>query len=187
MTVLNLGSGIGQFDESLVPGLQMIHMDVSIRKHIDVVADGHQLPFADQSLDAVYSNAVLEHVQRPWKVAEEMFRVLRPGGKIFVNVPFMNVIHDEHDYFRFTDRGLEILFSKFRKVGGGVSAGPSSFLGPFMVEYISYFVPTRYLKVLCRPFVSVLVWPLKYLDFPIRRDSRLRITADAFYFVGVKD
>jgi SAM-dependent methyltransferase len=187
MRILNLGSGVGQFDEAIGPHLRMINLDVSIRRHVDVLADAHQLPFADESLDAVYSNAVLEHVQRPWKVADEIYRVLRPGGKILINLPFLNIIHDTHDYFRFTDRGLQILFSKFRQVDGGVSAGPASFLGPFLVEYLLYFVPTRYLKALFRPVVSLLMWPLKFLDYPIRRDPRLRLTADAFYYVGVKD
>ena len=70
MLILNLGSGVGQFDRSIGPNFRMINPDVSIRRHVDLLADAHQLPFADQSLDAVYSNAVLEHVRRPWKVAE---------------------------------------------------------------------------------------------------------------------
>lgn len=186
MLILNLGSGVGQFDRALGSHLHMINLDVSIRKHVDLLADAHQLPFADQSLDAVYSNAVLEHVQRPWKVAEEIFRVLRPGGKVFINVPFLNIIHDKHDYFRFTDRGLDILFSDFKKIDGGVSAGPSSFFGPFLVEYLLYFVPGRYLRAVIRLVISIIIVPLKYVDFLIRRDPKLRLTADAFYFIGVK-
>lgn len=186
MLILNLGSGVGQFDQAIGSHLRMINLDVTLRKHVDLLADAHKLPFADQSLDAVYSNAVLEHVQRPWKVSEEIYRVLRPGGKVFINVPFLNIIHDEHDYFRFTDRGLDILFSDFKKVDGGVSAGPSAFLGPFLVEYVLCFIPGRYFKILVRPLLHLLAWPLKYLDFLIRSSSSLRLTADAFYYVGVK-
>ena len=188
MQVLNLGSGAGLFDKYLGAHLNLINLDVShaTTTKLDVAADAHFLPFADESLDAVYSNAVLEHVQRPWRVAEEIHRVLRPGGKVFINVPFLNVIHDTHDYFRFTDRGLEILFSDFEKIDGGVSSGPSSFLGPFLIAYLLCFVPGRHLKALLQRPLSLLAWPLKYLDAPIRRSADLRLTADAFYFVGVK-
>jgi SAM-dependent methyltransferase len=187
MQILNLGAGAGLFDKYLGPHLNLINLDVSLAAtNLDAAADAHFLPFADESLDAVYSNAVLEHVQRPWRVAEEIHRVLRPGGKVFINVPFLNVIHDTHDYFRFTDKGLEILFADFEKIDGGVSAGPSSFLGPFLISYLLCFVPGRHLKVLLRRPLSLLAWPLKYLDAPIRRSADLRLTADAFYFVGVK-
>lgn len=187
MRILNLGSGVGLFDKYLESHLNLINLDISTaNKNPDVVADAHSLPFADESLDAVYSNAVLEHVQRPWRVAEEIHRVLRPGGKVFINVPFLNVVHDTHDYFRFTDKGLDILFSRFEKIAGGVSAGPSSFLGPFFIEYLLCFIPGRYLKILMRRPLSLLAWPMKYLDIPIRRSADLRLTADAFYFVGAK-
>jgi len=186
MWILNLGSGVGLFDRALAPHLNLIHLDVVPRGQVDVVADAHWLPFADVSLDGVYSNAVLEHVQRPWRVADEIYRVLRPGGRIFINVPFLNIVHDDHDYFRFTDRGLDVLFAQFQKVAGGVSAGPSSFLGPFLIEYILCGIPGRYLKAAVRPLLTFAVWPLKYLDFLLRRSPSLRLTADAFYFVGVK-
>ena len=187
MKILNLGSGVGLFDQYLGAHLNLINLDVlPTNKNLDMMADAHSLPFADESLDAVYSNAVLEHVQRPWRVAEEIHRVLRPGGKVFINVPFLNIIHDTHDYFRFTDKGLEILFADFEKIDVGVSAGPSSFLGPFLIAYLLCFVPGRYLKALLRPPLSLLAWPLKYLDIPIRGSADLRLTADGFYFVGVK-
>jgi len=186
LRILNLGSGVGLFDHILAPHLQPINLDVQTQGRVDVLADAHALPFPDESLDGIFSNAVLEHVQRPWRVAEEIHRVLRPGGKVFINVPFLNVIHDTHDYFRFTDRGLDILFSRFRKIDGGVSGGPSSFLAPFLVEYLLYFVPGQYLKGLVQPLLRLFVWPLKYLDLAIRRNPNLRIAADAFYFVGEK-
>jgi uncharacterized protein YbaR (Trm112 family) len=187
MQILNLGAGVGQFDEYLQPHLNFINLDVSLAtKDLDVAADAHSLPFANESLDAVYSNAVLEHVQRPWRVAEEIHRVLRPGGKIFINVPFLTTIHDTHDYFRFTDKGLQILFSRFDEIDSGISVGPSSFLGPFFVEYVSCFIPGRHLKALLRGPLSLLAWPIKYLDLLIRGSADLRLTADAFFYVGSK-
>jgi SAM-dependent methyltransferase len=184
--VLNLGSGVGRFDAYLKPTLRMINLDVYPAGGVHLLADGHHLPFADASLDGVFSNAVLEHVRKPWVVAAEMRRVLKPEGRVFVNVPFLNVIHASHDYFRFTDRGLEVLFEGFRPIASGVSAGPSSFLGPFLVDYLLCFAPGRVSRAILRRLAYGLTWPIKYFDLLIRRSEHLRYAADGFYFVGAK-
>lgn len=48
-------------------------------------ASGEALPFADGTFDVVYSSNVLEHVARPWAMADDMVRVVRPGGTIIVS------------------------------------------------------------------------------------------------------
>jgi len=48
--------------------------------------DATALPFPDQSFDYVYSHGVLHHIDQPRKVVEEIFRVLRPGGRFNVQV-----------------------------------------------------------------------------------------------------
>lgn len=50
-----------------------------------VIGSGMQLPFADDSLDVCYSSNVLEHVSDPWRMADEMVRVTRPGGVVFLS------------------------------------------------------------------------------------------------------
>jgi SAM-dependent methyltransferase len=50
-----------------------------------VIGSGLQLPFADDCLDVVYSSNVLEHVSDPWRMADEMLRVTRPGGVAFIS------------------------------------------------------------------------------------------------------
>jgi uncharacterized protein YbaR (Trm112 family)/SAM-dependent methyltransferase len=186
MAILNLGSGIGLFDGKIAPHLRLINLDVYRNDRTHVLADGHFLPFADGTLDTVVSLAVLEHVQRPWVVAEEIWRVLKPGGTVLIDAPFLYPIHDRHDYFRFTDQGLEILFSRFQKIALGVSGGPSSFVGPFLTVYCPSFVPGRNLQRLTRAVLSLVAWPVKYFDYPLRRSDNLRLAADSFYFIGRK-
>ncbi len=50
-----------------------------------VIGSGLHLPFADASVDVCYSSNVLEHVSDPWRMAEEMLRVTRPGGTVFLS------------------------------------------------------------------------------------------------------
>lgn len=50
-----------------------------------VMGSGMELPFADASFDVTYSSNVLEHVPDPWRMADEMVRVTRPGGTVFLS------------------------------------------------------------------------------------------------------
>lgn len=83
----------------------------------DIVGDIHDLPFTDNSLDAITCIAVLEHVKNPFKAVEEMHRVLKPGGYCFVFVPFLYYYHPMkgyyNDYWRFTSDGIDELFKEF--------------------------------------------------------------------------
>jgi SAM-dependent methyltransferase len=139
-------------------------------------------------MDIVYSIAVLEHVRKPWVVAEEIHRVLRPGGHVVVELPFLNVIHDEHDYFRFTDKGIRSLFDerRFEPILEQVGSGGGSFLSVFFYSYWQQFLPTRPLKALWRAAARFLFSPCKYLDLLINSSPELRLTANSFSFIGRK-
>jgi SAM-dependent methyltransferase len=187
--ILNLGSGIGRFDHYLSEGVKLINLDLSAsKKNLQVIADAHSLPFRSGCLDIIYSIAVLEHVRKPWIVADEIFRVLCPGGHVVLELPFLNVIHDEHDYFRFTDKGIRALFdsNRFDVVFEQVGSGGGSFLSVFSLEYFQQFIPTRVLKALWRLAGSYLFSLFKYLDGFIDSSKELRRTANSFSFIGRK-
>lgn len=59
----------------------------------DVIGDTLNLPFADKVFDAVFSQAVLEHVTDPQRAVDEMIRVLKPGGTFYAEVAFMQPVH----------------------------------------------------------------------------------------------
>jgi SAM-dependent methyltransferase len=68
------------------------------------------LPVRDVSFDTVFSSQVLEHVPEPWRMVEEMARVLKPGGHLLLSAPHIWGLHEiPHDYFRFTCYGLQHL------------------------------------------------------------------------------
>ena len=61
-----------------------------------VEADAERLPFEPKSFDHAICSEVLEHVDDPERVVEEIFRVLRPGGTLVATVPFGVMPHPDH-------------------------------------------------------------------------------------------
>ena len=85
----------------------------------DIVGDIHDLPFEDNSKEAILCLAVLEHVHNPIKAMEELYRVLKPGGKLLIYVPFLYYYHAHEgyygDYWRFTIDTLKRFAEPFTK------------------------------------------------------------------------
>jgi SAM-dependent methyltransferase len=79
-------------------------------RNADVVAPLDVLPFEHGAFDAVICTQVLEHVPYPAAVLLELRRVLSPGGRLWLTVPFVGQLHEEpYDYFRYTAYGLRSL------------------------------------------------------------------------------
>lgn len=85
------------------------------RKHgiADHHYDGNTFPFADASFDTVLCSQVLEHVFNPDEFLSEILRVLKPGGKLLLTVPFVWDEHEQpYDYARYSSFGLRALMEK---------------------------------------------------------------------------
>jgi ubiquinone/menaquinone biosynthesis C-methylase UbiE len=68
-----------------------------------VVGSALALPVRSASADLVLCSEVLEHVGRPESALEELARVLRPGGRLVLTVPFLYPLHEEpFDFVRLT-------------------------------------------------------------------------------------
>ena len=118
--ILELGAGR---ETTTAPGVVRTDAFVYDSGHLDVVADAHALPFPEASFDFAFSLAVFEHLHSPWRAADEIARVLRPGGRVFVLCAFMQPLHGYPDhYFNFTESGLRRLFAERFDV---VECGPS--------------------------------------------------------------
>lgn len=74
---------------------------------LDYVAPLDALPVADETFDAVLCTQVLEHLERPFESVREFYRVLRPGGKLYLTAPMSHAEHQTpYDFFRYTSYGL---------------------------------------------------------------------------------
>jgi SAM-dependent methyltransferase len=85
----------------------------------DIIGDIHNLPFSDNSKEAIICLAVLEHVENPLKAMDELHRVLVPGGKVLIYVPFLYYYHAHPgyygDYWRFTYDTVQLFAKKFSR------------------------------------------------------------------------
>lgn len=85
-----------------------------------------ELPFPDVSFDTVLLSDVLEHIPQPELLCREIARMLAPGGKLIMNVPFYYWLHERpHDYHRYTEFALRRLMTisgltllKVESIGG---------------------------------------------------------------------
>jgi SAM-dependent methyltransferase len=103
--VLDMGSG------SPTTGFyNVVHLDLFAFAGVDVVTDGGALPFADDTFDAILSEAVLEHVTDPIAYTRELARVLKPGGRVRLDAAFLQPFHAYPDhFFNMTSSGLRLV------------------------------------------------------------------------------
>ena len=105
---------------------QCYSVDRSPASNPSVRADIHRLPFKNGCCNGVICKAVLEHSKKPWIVVEEIYRILKFGGKAYFWVPFIYPYHPNKnygDYFRFTISGIKELLSGFKDIEISSSLG----------------------------------------------------------------
>lgn len=182
--ILDLGAGNRRRASNV------INLEIEATPEVDIIADGHLLPFKDETFDAVISEAVLEHVQSPNRVVSEIYRVLKPGGYICIAVPFLQGYHaSPHDYQRWTLPGIVELCAAFSEIESDACAGPTTALHWIFREYIGLIC--SFGSLLVAKAVSLLVgwltFPLLLLDMVLSRHKDAHILASAVYFLGKKE
>ncbi|MDP3735398.1 MAG: class I SAM-dependent methyltransferase [bacterium] len=110
--IVDIGAGKGQYGDLLRQG-SYIGVDFVQFPGVDVVTDiVAGIPLSSEIADIVVLSNVLEHVPDPKAVLAHCYRILKPGGKIVILVPFFISIHQEpHDYLRYTHYMLRYLLS----------------------------------------------------------------------------
>lgn len=86
--------------------------DVKAGTDVDVVSDAHDLKeFENEYFDIVIAVSVFEHLRRPWRAAEAIYRVMRRSGLLYVGTHQTFPLHGyPHDYFRFSAPALAGMF-----------------------------------------------------------------------------
>ena len=162
--------------------IELIGSDVVATPNTSLVFDGHRIPFADASLDAVWIQAVLEHVLTPPTVVDEIWRVLRPGGIVYAATPFMQQVHEgAYDFTRYTLSGHRWLFRRFEQISAGVEGGTGTVV-QWSVRYMLRALgwPSKLVNA-----CGLSLWWLRGADNSKHRDLDAD-GASGTYFIGAK-
>jgi SAM-dependent methyltransferase len=146
---------------------RLINLNLVPLPNVHVAGNAYALPVRGASVDAVYCEAVLEHLEYPDTAVSEMLRVLRPGGQLLAVTPLLQPYHGYPDHYQnFTLRGHVRLFERagFEVVASGPCNGPSFALVDLVSNYLREFVPTRFLSRSAYYLARAAATPLALLD-----------------------
>ncbi|MGR3173246.1 MAG: class I SAM-dependent methyltransferase [Candidatus Scalindua sp.] len=103
---LDIGCGDGRHSEDIRDkGYKWIGCDIKGQRPKNfVLADALCLPFKSDSIEVVFSNCALEHMKDPFVAMCEIARVLKPKGRVYLLVAFMEPFHGS--YFHITHWGV---------------------------------------------------------------------------------
>jgi len=181
--VLNVGGGPHRVSDG------EITLNIGPFPNVDLIADGQRIPVADDTFDAVFSLAVLEHVPDAPRVVSEMMRVLRPGGYLYSEVPFIWFYHGyPSDFQRYTLSGMKRLFAGLEEPQFGMTHGPVSAALQSGNMALQMLVPARprALRKLFNGLYRLVFFPFKYLDLRLRGHPEAHTMAGGFFVLGRK-
>jgi SAM-dependent methyltransferase len=166
---------------------RVVYSDIDSNADVDLFCDGHDLPFADSSFDAVVTTAVLEHVIYPERVVAELTRVLKTDGLVYSELPFMQQVHEgAYDFTRYTMSGHRRLFNHFSEIDAGMVAGPATAFVWALENLVLAFVRRAILRNLSKLIVRGGFSWIKYLDHFLEKRPEAMDGASCTYFVGRK-
>ena len=162
------------------PSVDVIGFDIYGSDLVQFIADGHAIPLAAGSVDAVVAQALLEHVLDPPLVVSEIHRILRPGGLVYAETAFMQQVHEgPYDFTRYTESGHRWLFRDFEVIEAGALTGP----GTQLAWTVDYLVRALTRSQTAGRVAHRLLSPLSYLDRLVPATHSID-NSPAVYFLG---
>jgi SAM-dependent methyltransferase len=175
-----VGSGIEEL--YVAADVDVLAFDIHWSPVVQFIADAHRIPLANESVDAVLVQALLEHVLEPQVVVEQIHRVLQPDGLVYADTPFLQQVHEgPYDFTRFTDSGHRYLFRDFECIDSGAVAGAGTQLAWSIDYFFRALFRSRMAGLGARLAFSWLAHLDRFLDPKYSIDG-----ASSVYFLGRK-
>ncbi len=159
LQILDIGCGTGAMLDDLAPFGTVVGADFSPEAlqfcvtrgvHASLSrADVRRLPFADSSFDVVTAMDIIEHIDDDKAAASEIFRVLKPGGRLLASVPAFQSLWSEHDealhhYRRYTVPRFKDLVQRVGFSADKISYTVTSLFPPIWAyRQVSNLLPKR--------------------------------------------
>jgi len=180
--VVDVGSGSRQLAKGV------INLDLQKLPKVNIVGDANFLPLRKESIDAIISSALLEHVPKPQKIIYEIHQCLKPGGQVYFEVPFLQPEHavEIGDYQRYTLSGIRNLLKTFKCNETGVCIGPFSVFAWYFRKMPLIFIKSRKTQKLIEMIFAWLSFWVKYFDAFVKKTPNLQIINGGVFYWGYK-
>jgi len=182
---LNIGAGRTSIDP------RVKNLEISDGENIDYVGKAESIPFSENSLDLIICQEVLEHTEDFKAALHEMYRVLKPGGQLYLQTPFIIGYHPcPNDYWRFTNEGINsiVLEANFKIIDNGESVGVATGFYRIGVEFfsISFSLIIPFLYKPLKAIFALLFYPIKWLDPILSFSKESHRISGGFYIICKK-
>ncbi|HEX6249923.1 MAG TPA: methyltransferase domain-containing protein [Gemmatimonadaceae bacterium] len=184
--VLVVGGGVlgfGMEEIASDPRIELTESDVFFGSRTNLICDATDLPFADQSFDGVVIQGVIGNVADPYRAMEEIHRVLRPRGLLYVEAPFVQqVCLGPYDFTRFSLLGLRRLCRSFEEVRSGAQCGPGMSAAWAYQYLLLSFTRTQRARAWTRLIARLTgSWLLWFDRFLMERPAALDAASGVFF------
>ncbi len=114
-SVLDIGAGTWDYPrKTLQKNCKYLSVDNFLHPNVDLICDIHHLDrvFEPESWDFILCFDVLEHVQQPVTVVQQVKKLLKPGGIFLATTPYFYPLHSNaqtQDYWRISADALKFI------------------------------------------------------------------------------
>ena len=173
--VLDFGCGSKPYETLFERAASYTGVDIAVSGHdhrksrIDVFYDGRTLPFADSTFDSAVCFEVFEHVFDIDHLLTELLRVLRPGGKLLLSIPFAWGEHEApFDFARYTSFGINATLARngFSVIAAVKTTTFVRALAQLFIDYLARLVLPQG-DVVKRILQLILIFPLNLLAIAV--------------------
>ena len=182
---LNVGCGDTRIDP------RMVNVDLAVTPAVTALADALALPFAEDCFALIISQETVEHVSNPFRAVREMARVLRPGGTLYLQAPFIIGYHPgPEDYWRFSRAGMRRLVEQAGleclRVEPAIGSGTGMYriTVEFFADMFARVIPALYLPV--KAAGSVFFYPLIWWNGFLSGGSQSDRIPGGYFAVAIK-
>ena len=175
---VNLGSGQDNYSD-------FINLDLGEYQPVHVVADFTEIPLTEASIELVACNSVLEHIYEYELVINEISRIVKKGGYLYLSVPLMSIRHHKYDYHRWTSVGLgKLVESNFTIVESGACRGVAYSVISFVEALLTYKIHNKTMLWASRKLWRGLSFPL--LLIKDEANEEYQAMANTIYVIAVR-
>jgi hypothetical protein len=186
--VLDVGAGLAKgpgswlWDPLYLAKVEIVRLDICDGQNIDIVADATNLPKDIGLFDSVILQSVPEHVENISMLFQQVTSVLKNGGVLYIEMPFLQGVHgDPSDFWRATIPGLAHLVSPCKIIMAGVSGGPFGSLIWIISDLLSNISQSKGLNSLVRFVLRWILAPFRVFDILLLNTEAAKRLACEYY------